>query len=319
MNSNRFLQTLDTAANLVRQTFNGWTTPRFFIQFSAGFDLDGLFDDTPQTLALHRLPDMPEDHTPDNHLPTLLFGRCAGVPVLVAHGHRHLFEGLGPRPCILPTCCAWRLGTPACLFVDPVLGLRQECKTGSLTLLTDFVNGHAVSPLDGLLRMLPQPFPDMTGALSQYLISELVNALTQAQAQPRLCVYKSLPGAHFCTPAEAGAARAGHADIVGHDLVMEIITAHALERQTAAIGVVAGMAPDGAARPLRRAAILETCRFCSPTLMRGLRLACAEIWRDDTAGHASVLPEATADEALFQDFRRPSGREPALKRFLKKR
>ena len=25
------------------------------------------------------------------------------------------------------------------------------------------------------------------------------------------------------------------------------------------------------------------------------------------------------DEALFQDFRRPSGREPALKRFLKKR
>lgn len=319
MDCREYIKVLDEACALIRQTFSGWERPRFFWQFSAGFELTGLFDAEPQTMSLRELPLMPEEGTLDEHHPELLYGRCAGVPLLVAHGHRHLFEGLGVQPCIFPTCCAWRLGVPSFVYIDPVLGLRPECKTGSFTVLTDFVNGHAVAPLDGLQRMLPHPFTDMTEALSQYLNSELVNALTQVSVQPRLCVYKSLPGAHFCTPAEAAAARAGHADIIGHDLVMEIITAHSLACEVAAIGVVAGMAPDGGARPLRRDGLLETCRYCSETLVRGLRLACAEIHRDDTAGHQSILPEATADEVLFEDFRRPSGQCPALKRYLRTR
>ena len=317
MDYQQFKSALEAGGELVRQSFSNWRTPVFFLQFSAGFELDGLFDSQPQVIELSSLPMMPQFHTPDRHQPLLLYGDCGGHPVLAASGHRHLFEGLGVAPCILPTCLAWSLGIRRCAYIDPVLSLLPELKTGTWTLLTDFINGHHISPLDGLLPMLETPFPDMTHALSQHLNSEFVNALSQVAVSPRLCIYESLPGAHFCTPAEAQMARAGHAELVGHDMVMEIITAHALGCQVAALALVAEMAPLEGARPLSRAIMLENCRFCSDPLLRGLRLAIAELEDSLSAQASPMLPDATAEEALFNDFKRPSGKEPALKRFLK--
>ena len=318
MDYQQFNQALEAGGKLIRESFSDWRTPVFFLQFSAGFDMDGLFDAPPQELELSRLPMMPAFHTPDRHQPLLLFGDCGGHPVLAASGHRHLFEGLGVTPCILPTCLAWHLGIRRCAFIDPVLSLLPELKTGTWTLLTDFINGHHISPLDGLLPMLETPFPDMTHALSQHLNSELVNALSQVAVTPRLCIYEALPGAHFCTPAEAQMARAGHAELVGHDMVMEIIMAHALGCQVAALALVAEMAPLEGARPLSRSIMLDNCRFCSAPMLRGLRLAIAEIADSQPEAHSPTLPDATAEDVLFNDFRRPSGKEPALKRFLKR-
>ena len=89
--------------------------------------------------------------------------------------------------------------------------------------MTDYINGHGVSPLDGLHHLLNTPFPDMMDALSQHQNSEFVNAFVERGIDPRLCVYMSRPGSQFCTVAEAEASRQSGADIVGHDLVMEII------------------------------------------------------------------------------------------------
>lgn len=314
-----FEAVLGECAQRVRSSFTEWETPAFYLQFHGGFEIDGLFDDVLGEVALSSLPSMPVHQTPDSHEPRFLYGRCDGVPVLVCLGHRHVFEGLGIEPCILPTCVAWRLGAKRFVFIDPVLSLLPELKAGNWTLLTDFINGQRMSPLDGLLPLLPTAFPDMTQALSQHLNSELVNALSQVSVQPKLCVYQSLPGSHFCTPAEAVAARSAHVDIVGHDMVMEIIMAHALGGEVSALGLVGEMAPTDGSRPLKREAFLETCRFCSWQMIRGLRLAIGELSRFSTPSGVASLPSSHADELLSDRYRRPhpEGRVPVLKRYLK--
>ena len=66
MDYQQFNSALEAGGELVRQSFSDWQTPVFFLQFSAGFELDGLFDAPPQVLELCRLPMMPQFHTPDH-------------------------------------------------------------------------------------------------------------------------------------------------------------------------------------------------------------------------------------------------------------
>ena len=204
---------LEKAVELIESHFQNWTTPSFFVQFGTGFAADLLFDEEPQSLELSKLPNMPDYHNPDFEHPSLLYGLCMGVPVLALRGHRHLYEGLGTYPCVFPICTAWKLGIRRHVFIEGALSLRTELKPGTWTLLTDYINGHGVSPLDGLHHLLNTPFPDMMDALSQHQNSEFVNAFAERGIDPRLCVYMSRPGSQFCTVAEAEASRQSGADI----------------------------------------------------------------------------------------------------------
>ena len=308
---------LEKAVELIESHFQNWTTPSFFVQFGTGFAADLLFDEEPQSLELSKLPNMPDYHNPDFEHPSLLYGLCMGVPVLALRGHRHLYEGLGTYPCVFPICTAWKLGIRRHVFIEGALSLRTELKPGTWTMLTDYINGHGVSPLDGLHHLLNTPFPDMMDALSQHQNSEFINAFAERGIDPRLCVYMSRPGSQFCTVAEAEASRQSGADIVGHDLVMEIIMAHALECNVSAFALVAESAPIATSRPLHRRNILDNCNFCSSEFMRAFRPALQEIDRLEAVVKSPVLPSSEAEDILFNDFHRPSGKPPKLK-LLKK-
>jgi len=264
------------AATRVTETFSDWCAPAFYVQCGSGFEPERLFDAPPQTMELRSLPEMPEHQTPDQEHPLLLFGTVKGVHVLATNGHRHLYEGCGTLPCILPLCIANRLGVNAMVFIDGGLSLNNEIKPGTWMLLTDFINTHGCSPLDGNHEILPNAFPDMTNALSQHLNSELVNALSSVGITPRLGVYMSRPGSQFCTVSEANTARAAGADLIGHDLAMEIIMAHALGCQVSAFALATLMAPDYYSRKLTREAFLDACHYCSIDMMRGLRTGIRE-------------------------------------------
>lgn len=259
------------AAKMVQGHFSGWQAPRFFVECGTGFEPERLFDDECQSLELNRLPGMPKHKTPDQEHPLLLYGHSNGIPVLATKGHRHLYEGGGMLPCVLPLCTARQLGVESIILLDSGVSLQKEIKPGTWVLLTDFINYHHVSPLDGNHAMLENAFPDMTFALSQHLNSELMNALHFVGVAPRLGVYMSRPGSQFCTVSEANAARAVGADIIGHDMVMEIIMGHALGCKVAAFALATVMAPDFYSQPLSRSSVLDVCRFCSGDMMRGLR------------------------------------------------
>ncbi|MBQ7650622.1 MAG: hypothetical protein IJS15_06660 [Victivallales bacterium] len=268
--------TIAKAAERVIESFSGWSAPRFFVQCGSGFEPERLFDSTPQSIEMRSLPGMLEHKTPDQEHPQLLYGTAKEVPILATKGHRHLYEGCGTLPCILPLCVAHRLGANAMVFIDGGLSLNNEIKPGTWMLLTDFINTHGCSPLDGNHDLLPDAFPDMTNALSQHLNSELVNALSSVGVTPRLGVYMSRPGSQFCTVSEANTARVSGADLIGHDLVMEIIMGHALGCQVSAFALSTLMAPDYYSRKLTREAMLDACHYCSIDMMRGLRTGIRE-------------------------------------------
>ena len=259
------------AARLLPQLFGQWSHPRIFLQCSSGMNPETIFDAEPQKVPLNALPGMPRHEIPDGGHPELMFGKINGHAALATNGHRHLYEGLGAAPCVLPLCTAHKLGANAAILVGAGLSLKNEIKTGNWMLLTDFINGHHCSPLDGNHAILENPFPDMTFALSQHLNSELVNALDSVGISPKLGVYMSRPGSQFCTVSEANAARNNGADILGHDLVMEIITGHALGMEVSAFALAALAAPGVHSRPLSRKDYLDNCSFCIKDLLRGLR------------------------------------------------
>ena len=259
------------ATQLLPRLFSNWESPRVFLQCSSAMNPEPVFDDTPQALPLCELPGMPKHEIPDGGHPTLLFGKINGHAALATNGHRHLYEGVGVTPCVLPICIANALGADTAILVGAGLSLRGELKPGTWMLLTDFINGHHCSPLDGNHIMLKEAFPDMTFALSQPLNSELTNALDAVGISPKLGVYMSRPGSQFCTVSEAEAARNAGADILGHDLVMEIIMGHALGMQVASFALAALNAPSVYSRPLSRSDYLENCEFCIKDLLRGLR------------------------------------------------
>ncbi len=259
------------AADMLQNHFKEWQKPQLFVECGTGFEPEKLFDDGCQSLELNQLPGMPRHKTPDQEHPMLLYGLSNGIPVLATRGHRHLYEGVGILPCVLPLCTAHQLGVNTIILLDSGLSLQKEIKPGTWVLLTDFINYHHISPLDGNHSMLENAFPDMTCALSQHLNSELMNALHFVGVSPRLGIYLSRPGSQFCTVSEANAARLAGADIIGHDMVMEIIMGHALGCKVAAFSLAALMAPDFYSQPLSRANVLDVCRFCSSDMMRGLR------------------------------------------------
>ena len=270
MNSN-LVENSSVCAVLLAQRFAPWKAPALFLQWGAGFTWNGLFDDEPRQMPLADLPGMPAGKNPDGEEPILLYGTVCGQSVLLLHGHRHLYENLGIVPCVLPLCAARKAGAKRVLLVEGALSLNRDIRLGSWAILTDFINGHAISPLDGHHAMLHDPFPDMSCALSQELNSDMVNAFVPTGMAVKLAIYHSRPGSQFCTPSEAAFLRQSGADLTGHDLVMEIIMGHALGCQVSACVLAAATEPVPYLQTITRASWRETCAFCSTQLVRGLR------------------------------------------------
>lgn len=289
----------EAAVTRLAKTFSGWETPRCYLQFGDGFALDGLFDGPAQTLPLAALPGMPAAANPDGGHPAWFYGHCQGVPLLVLGGHRQMVEGLGPYPCLLPVTTAWKLGIARHVHVACGLSLISEVKAGSWLLLTDYVNAYAVSPLEGVQHLLADNYPDLGNALSQLQNAELVNALAAVDLTPKLGTYYAHPGRHICTPAEAALARLAGCELAGHDLVMEVILAHALGCEVSALVLAGARVPERGRRQIRRGDMLSTCRFCSELLMRGLRLAIPRLVEAETAFGPASLPEADTDALLW--------------------
>jgi hypothetical protein len=99
---------------------------------------------------------------------------------------------------------------------------------------------------------------------------------------------------------------------------MEIIMAHALECKVSAFALVAESAPIVTSRPLHRRNILDNCSFCSTEFMRAFRPALQEIDRLEAVVQPPILPSSDAEDILFNDFHRPTGKPPKLKLLKKK-
>ena len=314
----RFHAAVRRTAAALRERLPGQPPPQYYLHFGADYDLSRLFDAPAERFFLAQCSEWEGGANLDGEEPELRFGLCAGVPVVASCGGRRHAEGVGMAEVLFPTAVAEELGARSHIYVETAISLDPELKPGKWGMLTDFINGYAVSPLDGLHGLLDNPYPDFSEAFSQHQNSEIINALAEFGPPPRLCTFYGHPGFHACTRAEARLARAAGAEFIGHDLVLHLVFSHALGCRVSAL-LLAGaqMLPNGGAR-VTREEMRGTGHFCSPQLVNGLRKALAELGREVEMPELLAAPDDDVDEFLTASIKQCATRSSPLKAFLKR-
>jgi len=260
------------AARCLRAVFPRWDAPVTVLQTGTGFDTTGLFDVEFGQIAYAALPGMPDGPSPAGHPLVAVFGECEGRQVLLLEGRRHLYEGFGPVPCVLPLCAAIHAGISTVFLTSAVGGVRDDWKPGTPVLLTDHISCLGTSPLVGNQGLGRTPFPEMQTTYSQELNAEFINATAEVGLVPRLGVYQANLGPQFETPAEVEIARRNGADVLGMSVVLEAIAAHAMGARVSAIALITNKAAGYTDRPPCHEDVLEAARFCSRSIIRAFRV-----------------------------------------------
>ena len=299
--------------------------PAFYVHLGGCFTAAAteLFDEEPFRLPLHLLcPELPQEETAEDAVPELLCGRCRDVPVAVLRGERRLADGAPQWAVTFPTALAAFCGVTNHIFVDTGMSLHPDLKAGHWAMLTDFINGFSFSPVDGLHRLAPTPYADLSQLFSQHLNSELLNAMAGFGDAPMLTTFMGVPGFHVCTQAEARRHREDGADLVGHELVLHLMLAAAFDCKVSAMVLAAfQLLPARPKTPLTRQEALATAEFCTPQLLAGVKRALADIHEAQSGGIPEcILPEADADDVIHQNIRKgaSAGHSSPLKAFLRR-
>ncbi len=261
----------EKAADFLKSRFPKWQAPCALIQTGSGFDGYGIADQILGEADLHEMPGMPPDPSPAGHPMRLVLVACQERQVLLCLGRRHLYEGHGPVPCVLPACAAKLAGIHYLAFVCAAGGVNSEYRPGTVMVMADYINNLGVSPLTGNGSLGNDFFPAMNNAFSQPMISSFINAAADTDLRPRLGVYQANPGPQFETPAEVAVARRNGADAVGMSTVLETIAAHALGAQVLGVALITNVASSDGAEPPAHREVQEVGRLATPSLTRALR------------------------------------------------
>jgi len=264
-------QATDEAAGFLRERFNDTGTAVAAIQVGTGFPCEELLEVIEDRAPMGDMPGMPTGDSSAGHELEILLGTCGGNRVLAFSGRRHLYEGHGVIPCVLPSCAASKCGIRNVIQVSAAGAVRDDWKPGTVVAVVDYINGLGTSPLVGHQDLGDVAFPDMTETFSQELISRFVNAADEVGLSPRLGVYLANVGPQFETPSEVAIARRNGADVVGMSLVLETIAAKALGARVMGIAVVANQAASHGGKPISHGTVVDTCRFAGTMIARALR------------------------------------------------
>jgi len=193
------------------------------------------------------------------HAGKLLWGRRAGVEAFIFRGRRHVYEGVGFEPVVMPVYLAKRFGAKAMLLTNAAGGVRKDWNAGDLMAISDHVNLMGVNPLIGPHDPFWGPrFPDQSAVWSPRLRGMLFEAAETADVALREGVYLAGTGPTYETPAEVRAFRTMGADAVGMSTVPEAILANAAGLEVAGITCITNMASGILDRPLTHEEVTET-------------------------------------------------------------
>ncbi|UCH78804.1 MAG: purine-nucleoside phosphorylase [Candidatus Coatesbacteria bacterium] len=181
--------------------------------------------------------------TVEGHAGRFLFGELADVPVAIAEGRLHLFEGLPADVVTLPVRLLGRLGARAIVITGAAGSLRAEFAPGEVVVLRDHLYLGALSPLAG--PAYEELGPRFVASAGAYDPSLRTLAAEQAEAlgfNLREAVYAAVGGPQFETEAEAKALAKLGGDVVGMSLAAEALVARQMGLPLLALCAVTNVA-----------------------------------------------------------------------------
>jgi purine-nucleoside phosphorylase len=159
------------------------------------------------------------------HAGELVVGECAGRPVVVMSGRKHLYEGVDPTVATLPLRALMRAGVRTVILSNAAGALNVRFDVGDLMLITDHINNMFRNPLIGPnLEAMGARFPDMSNAYDRGLLDVARAAALDAGVVLREGVYIGNMGPTYETQAEVQMLRQ-FGDAVGMSTVPETTVA----------------------------------------------------------------------------------------------
>lgn len=222
-------------------------------------------------LPYSRIPGWPQS-TAIGHAGMLVYGKLAGLDLLVMSGRAHLYEGYTAAEAVFGVRAMGRLGVRSLVLTNAAGGINEAYRQGALVLISDHINLQGTNPLVGPNEETLGPrFPDMSDAYcAQYRETAKAVAAELGIPLPE-GVYAGLLGPSYETPAEIRFLRAIGADLVGMSTVPEAIAANHMGMKVVAISCVTNMAAGIVPGRISHDEVLETGRAVRATFLRLLR------------------------------------------------
>ncbi len=193
------------------------------------------------------------------HAGKLIFGKVAGVPVVVMAGRFHLYEGYTAQQAIHGIRELGKIGARSMILTNAAGGINVNYSQGALVLISDHINLQGENPLIGPNDdSLGPRFPDMTEAYSRRYRKIAIDAAASLGIHLEEGVYAALLGPSYETPAEIRYLRTIGADLVGMSTVPEVIAANHMGIECLGISTVTNMAAGVTDQKINHEEVLET-------------------------------------------------------------
>ncbi len=181
--------------------------------------------------------------TVEGHRGVFAFGRTGDVPVVLADGRIHLYEGIPADVATLPIRLFARLGCRTVILTGSVGSLRETLGPGNVAVVRDHVNLASASPFAG--RHYDEFGPRFVAGADAYDAD--LRERAEELAEPlgfmlKNVVYVSVPGPQFETPAEAHALASLGGDVVGMSVPNEVLVARQAGLRVLALCAVTNVA-----------------------------------------------------------------------------
>lgn len=203
---------------------------------------------------------IPGFHAPTvaQHSGRMVWGRAAGVPVVVMQGRLHPYEGLPYDELLLPTAVLAVLGIRTAVVTNAAGGLSRFYTPGDLMVIRDHIDLHLADPLRGLLADPWAAAPGADGARAARvgriggvpdiydpdLARELAAAAAAAGVPMHSGAYASMPGPAYEAKAEIGMLRRIGCEAVGMSTAPEAALLHRLGVRTVGLSCITNPARE---------------------------------------------------------------------------
>jgi purine-nucleoside phosphorylase len=179
----------------------------------------------PRVLRYEEIPHFKKT-TVAGHGGCLYAGLVQGVPILVADGRFHYYEGHTMQEVVFPVRVFAHLGIEEIILTNAAGALNPRFKSGDLMLVSDHINFTGHNPLRGPNdnRLGPR-FVDMINAYDRMMLQKLSKVARRSQIKIQKGVYVGITGPSYETPAEIKMFRKLGGDAIGMSTVPEVIAA----------------------------------------------------------------------------------------------
>lgn len=253
--------------------------PRLAVVLSGGLDafVKGLSDTA--TLSFGEIPHFPPVQV-EGHAGKIVFGRCAGVPLVALAGRYHYYEGHSPQEIVFPYFVFEKLGAKILITTNAVGGINRTFKPGDIMMVDDHINMMGVNPLIGLAtQKKTDQFTSMVNAYDEDLKRLAMRAAKKAGVKLRRGVYVATSGPSYETKAEIKAFRKLGADAVGMSTVPEVIAANFLGLKVLSLSCIANPAADLHKGIMNHSEVLDSMASLAPRVVKLLRAVVEDIAR----------------------------------------